>query len=137
MERDDFMESSTKRTASISALSRLALTRRQMLLRNVIELAEDPDVCRVGTDNAVRPLICQKRTAAFRRRQIRLVVRPGCIPKQQKLCHFKPDRATVHAQWVAVRTYSYVPPRAPEPMNRRRLLRHNAIEAWETMRKTG
>ena len=31
--------------------------------------------------------------------------------QQQKLCHFKPDTATVHAQWVAIRTYSYVPPR--------------------------
>ena len=57
--------------------------------------------------------------------------------QQQKLCHFKPDTATVHAQWVAIRTYSYVPPRPPEPMTRRRMLRHNAIEAWETMRKTG
>ena len=33
--------------------------------------------------------------------------------QQQKLCHFKPDTATVHAQWVAIRTYSYVPPRPP------------------------
>ena len=57
--------------------------------------------------------------------------------QQQKLCHFKPDTATVHAQWVAIRTYSYVPPRPPEPMTRRRMLRHNAIEAWQTMRKTG
>ena len=57
--------------------------------------------------------------------------------QQQKLCHFKPDTETVHAQWVAIRTYSYVPPLPPEPMTRRRLLRHNAIEAWETMRKTG
>ena len=57
--------------------------------------------------------------------------------QQQKLCHFTSDTATVHAQWVAVRPYSYVPPRTPEPMNRRRLLRHNAIEVWETMRKTG
>ena len=33
-------------------------------------------------------------------------------PEQhQKLCHFKPDTATMHAQWVAIRTYSYVPPR--------------------------
>ena len=44
------------------------------------------------------------------------------------------DRA---AQWVAVRTYGYVPPRPPVPMTRRRTLRHNAIEAWETMQKTG
>ena len=48
--------------------------------------------------------------------------------QQQKLCHFKPDTATVHAQWVAIRTYSYVPPRPPEPMTRRRMLRHNVIE---------
>ena len=38
--------------------------------------------------------------------------------QQQKLCHFKPDTATVHAQWVAIRAYSYVPPRPPEPMTR-------------------
>ena len=49
--------------------------------------------------------------------------------QQQQLCHFKPDTATVHAQWVAIRTYSYVPPRPPEPTTRRRMLRHNAIEA--------
>ena len=47
------------------------------------------------------------------------------------------DTATVHAQWAAIRTYSYVQPRPPEPMTRWRLLRHNAIEAWKTMRKTG
>lgn len=29
--------------------------------------------------------------------------------QQQKLCRFKPDMPTVHAQWVAIRTYSYVP----------------------------
>ena len=57
--------------------------------------------------------------------------------RQQKLCHFKPFTATVHAQWVAIRTYHYVPPRPPEPMNCRRMLRHNAIEAWQTMQKTG
>ena len=57
--------------------------------------------------------------------------------QQQQLCHFKPDTATVHAQWVAIRTYSYVPPRPPEPMTRRRMLRHNAVEAWQTMQKTG
>ena len=48
-----------------------------------------------------------------------------------------PDTATVHAQWVAIRTYSYVPPRPPEPMTRRWMLRCNAIEAWQTMQKTG
>ena len=43
--------------------------------------------------------------------------------QQQKLCHFKPDTETVHAQWVAIRTYSYFPPRPPEPMTRRQWLR--------------
>ena len=46
--------------------------------------------------------------------------------QQQKLCHFKPDTATVHAQWVAIRAYSYVPPHPTVPMTRRRMLRHNA-----------
>ena len=57
--------------------------------------------------------------------------------EQQKLCQFKPNTATMHAQWVAIRSYSYGPPRPPEPMTQRRLLQHNATEAWETMRKTG
>ena len=56
---------------------------------------------------------------------------------QQKIVQFKPDSAIAHAQWVAVRTYRWVPPRPPEPMTLRRMLRHNAIEAWETMLKTG
>ena len=30
--------------------------------------------------------------------------------EQQLLCQFKADSATVHAQWVAVRTYSWAPP---------------------------
>ena len=58
-------------------------------------------------------------------------------PEQQLVCQFKPDSATVHAQWVAVRTYSWVPPRPPVPQTRRRMLRHNAIEAWDKMLKTG
>ena len=57
--------------------------------------------------------------------------------QQQKLCHFKPSMATVHAQWVAVRTYSWVSPRPPVPQTRRRMLRHNAIEAWDKMLRTG
>jgi hypothetical protein len=56
---------------------------------------------------------------------------------QQKIVQFKPDSATAHAEWVAVRTFRWVPPRPLEPMTRRRMLRHNAIEAWETMVKTG
>ncbi|MEC7738011.1 MAG: DUF1651 domain-containing protein [Cyanobacteriota bacterium] len=33
--------------------------------------------------------------------------------------------------------YHCVPPLPPEPMTRRRMLRHNAIESWQTMQKTG
>jgi hypothetical protein len=43
----------------------------------------------------------------------------------------------VHAKWVAVRTYRCVPPRPPMPQTRSRMLRHNAIEAWDKMLKTG
>ena len=49
--------------------------------------------------------------------------------QQQKLCNLKTDTATVHAQWLAIRTNSYVPPCPPEPMTRRRMQRHNSIEA--------
>ena len=57
--------------------------------------------------------------------------------QQQKLCHFKPSMATVLAQRVEVRSFTWVPPRPPVPMTERRMLRHNAIEAWGTMQKTG
>ena len=49
--------------------------------------------------------------------------------QQQKLYHLKPDTAKVRAQCAAIRTYSYVPLRPHEPMTRRRMLLHNAIEA--------
>ncbi|MCB4398569.1 DUF1651 domain-containing protein [Synechococcus sp. MU1625] len=58
-------------------------------------------------------------------------------PEQQLLCQFKADSATVHAQWLAVRHDRWVPPRPPVPQTRRRMLRHNAIEAWDKMLKTG
>ena len=59
------------------------------------------------------------------------------IEQRQKLCHFKPSMATVHAQWVEVRTFHWIPPRSPVPMTQQLMLRNNAIEAWETMPKTG
>ena len=61
----------------------------------------------------------------------------GWLYSEQQLCHFKPSMGTVHAQWVEVRTFSWVPPRSLIPMTQRRMLRHNAIEAWSTMQKTG
>ena len=54
--------------------------------------------------------------------------------KQQ---HFKPSMATVHAKWVEVRTFSWIPTRLLVPMTQRRMLRHNAIEAWQRIQKTG
>ena len=57
--------------------------------------------------------------------------------QHQTVVQFKPDGFTVHSEWVAVRTYSWVPPSPPVPLTRRRMLRHNAIEAWNTMKKTG
>ena len=57
--------------------------------------------------------------------------------QQQKLVQFKSDASTVHVEWVALRTYSWVPPSPPVPLTRRRMLPHNAIEAWNTMKKTG
>ena len=32
---------------------------------------------------------------------------------KQRIVQFMPDAATVHAQWVAVRTYRWMPPRHP------------------------
>ena len=57
--------------------------------------------------------------------------------QQRKLCHFKPSMATVHAQWVEVRTFSWVPPRSPMRLTHRRMLLHSAIETWQTMQRTG
>jgi len=57
--------------------------------------------------------------------------------QQQLVCQFKPDAPSAHDQWVSVRTYSWIPPHLPVPQTRRRMLHHNAVEAWQTMLKTG
>jgi hypothetical protein len=56
---------------------------------------------------------------------------------QKLLVQFKPDTPSTQGQWVSLRTYAWEPPHPPEPQSRRRMLRHTAIEAWETMLKTG
>jgi len=63
----------------------------------------------------------------------------GWLVNEQQLlvCQFKPDTPSAHSKWVAVRTYRWVPPRPPVPQTRRRMLRHNSVEAWQTMLKTG
>jgi len=56
---------------------------------------------------------------------------------QKLLVQFKPDTPSTQEQWVSLRTYAWEPPHPPEPQSRRRMLRHTAIEAWETMLKGG
>ena len=56
---------------------------------------------------------------------------------QQKVVQFKPDAPTAYGQWVILRTFHWQPPDYPIPQTRRRMLRHNAIEAWNNMKKTG
>jgi len=58
-------------------------------------------------------------------------------PEQKRVVQSKPDAPTVQAQGGAVRPYNGTPPNPPVPQTRRRMLRHNAIEAWNTMLKTG
>ena len=57
--------------------------------------------------------------------------------EQQLLTQFRSDAATLHAKWVEVRTFSWVRPRPPVPQSTPRMLRHNALEAWAHMQKTG
>ena len=54
--------------------------------------------------------------------------------QEQKVCRFQNDMPTQHAQWVVVETR---PLRGSGQPVIRRMLRHNAIEAWETMLKSG
>ena len=57
--------------------------------------------------------------------------------QQQKIVQFKPDAPTAHGQWVILRTFHWRPPDYPIPQTRRRMLRHNAIETWQTMLHSG
>tara|TARA_B100001093_G_scaffold315929_1_gene301417 strand:- start:740 stop:1042 length:303 start_codon:yes stop_codon:yes gene_type:complete len=57
--------------------------------------------------------------------------------QQQMVCQFIPDAPSAHGQWVSVRTYSWIPPRQPVPQTQRRMLRHNAVDAWQKMLKSG
>ena len=62
----------------------------------------------------------------------------GCTPSSSRSSVTSgPTRRPFMRKWIAIRTYGYVPPRSPVPMTRRRTLRHNAIEAWQTMQETG
>ena len=54
--------------------------------------------------------------------------------QEQKVCSFTNANPTAYAQWVVVETR---PLRGSGQPVIRRMLRHNAIEAWETMQKSG
>ena len=51
-----------------------------------------------------------------------------------KICCFRNDMPTQHAQWVVVKTRSLRGGCQPVV---RRMLRHKASEAWGTMQKSG
>ena len=57
--------------------------------------------------------------------------------EQQLLCQFELEAASQHSQWVTIRTFHWRQPDYPIPQARRRMLRQNALEAWQTMRHTG
>ena len=64
--------------------------------------------------------------------------------EQQKVVQFKPDASSVHAQWVAVRTYSWIPPSrgTPDPAadaaaQRHRSLEHDAQNRLAALSTTG
>ena len=54
--------------------------------------------------------------------------------QEGKVCSFSNDMPTQHAQWVVVETR---PLRGSGQPVIRRMLRHNAIEAWQSMQKSG
>ena len=60
------------------------------------------------------------------------------INRQQRLVvRFQQARPSPHAEWVWLETGRLVAPGQATPEHRRRLLRVNAIKAFETMRLTG
>ena len=57
--------------------------------------------------------------------------------EQQLRTQFRADARTLRAKWVELWTFTWIPPRPPVPQTTRRMLRHNALEAWAHMQKTG
>ena len=55
----------------------------------------------------------------------------------QLLVRFSNDNPTAHGQWVILSTYRWVRPNPPVPQSQRRMLRHNAVEAWKNMQMVG
>jgi len=101
--------------------SKNRLLHRPRLMRQVTRLVAMPRYCPNPQDNPEKP------------------GGEGWLvnSQQQLVCQFKPDTPSAHGQWVSVRTYRWIPPRQPVPQTQRRMLRHNAVEACQTMLKTG
>ena len=57
--------------------------------------------------------------------------------EQLLLTQFRADDRTLHAKCVELRTFTWIPPRPPMPQTTRWMLRHNALETWAHMQKTG
>jgi len=53
----------------------------------------------------------------------------GQSDRQKLVCQFRPDASQVHPQWVAIPPFTWRPPDYLIPQAKRRMLRHNAIEA--------
>ena len=57
--------------------------------------------------------------------------------QDQLLVRFSEAQTTDQGQWVLMSTYRWIRPDPPVPQTRRRMLRQNAIEAWQNMLKVG
>ena len=57
--------------------------------------------------------------------------------EQQLLTQFRAAARTLHAKLVELHTFTWIPPRNPVSETTRMMRRHNALEAWAHMQKTG
>ena len=57
--------------------------------------------------------------------------------QRQLVSQFNPDVRSSHAQWLSVRTYSWILLRQPMPQTQQRMLRDNGVEAWQSVLKIG
>ena len=49
--------------------------------------------------------------------------------EQQLLTQFRADARTLHAKWMELRTFTWIPQRPPVPQTTKRMLRQNSLEA--------
>jgi hypothetical protein len=56
---------------------------------------------------------------------------------QQQLVHFQSAGNSADGELIALRTFQWKPPYPPVPLSRRRMLRHQAVDNWDTNREAG